>query len=198
MTRFVVEMQFRADSERLAWARPAHLRYWERLADRGFLLGGGLFADESGGLLLCDAPDEPALRRVVDADPYVVHGLVQRLVVRAWNVMVGLPGPASRPAARPVTPEALGLTMASSGPAGSLVKRIDNGARIARPVIPEQTRTLTAHEQRIAGLMLAGKTNREIAAQFSVSARAVELHITSMYRKLGINRRAQLAGALQG
>ena len=57
-------------------------------------------------------------------------------------------------------------------------------------------RQLTAHEQRIASLIVTGRTNREIAAQFRVTVRAVELHITSIYRKLGINRRAQLAGAL--
>lgn len=62
-----------------------------------------------------------------------------------------------------------------------------------RPAIHED---LTAHERRIATLMLDGMTNRQIAERFTVSTRAIELHITRIYRKLGIRRRAQLATVL--
>jgi DNA-binding CsgD family transcriptional regulator/uncharacterized protein YciI len=55
---------------------------------------------------------------------------------------------------------------------------------------------LTAHEERIAGMMVDGLTNRRIAEALSVSTRAVELHITRIYLKLSIRRRAQLAPAL--
>lgn len=44
--------------------------------------------------------------------------------------------------------------------------------------------------------MIAGNTNRQIAGQLRVSPRAVEFHLTTIYRKLGIARRAQLAAAL--
>ncbi|GGZ57709.1 hypothetical protein GCM10010371_16430 [Streptomyces subrutilus] len=55
---------------------------------------------------------------------------------------------------------------------------------------------LSAHEWRVARLMLAGLTNRQIADRFTVSPRAVEQHITRIYQKLSISRRAQLAMAL--
>jgi DNA-binding NarL/FixJ family response regulator len=55
---------------------------------------------------------------------------------------------------------------------------------------------LTAHEVRIASMMLDGMTNKQIADAFTVSTRAVELHITRIYRKLDIRRRAQLAAAM--
>ncbi|WP_096059133.1 ATP-binding protein [Carbonactinospora thermoautotrophica] len=57
-------------------------------------------------------------------------------------------------------------------------------------------RALTAHEYRIAQLAAEGRTNREIAEAFFVTQRTVELHLTNVYRKLGITRRAQLATAL--
>ena len=41
-------------------------------------------------------------------------------------------------------------------------------------------------------LASAGHTNRQIAREFNVSPRAIEFHLTSLYVKLGINRRAQL------
>ena len=190
MARFVVEMAFEVEDERLDEVRPAHRRYWEDLATRGVLLGGGLYTDESGGLMLCEAADDAALRRLVDDDPYVRGKLVRSVKIREWHVLVG---GLTRPAGRTPEPQQLGFTMGSGK--GSLISRIENGPRISRAAVAAG-RALTAHEHRIAALIVVGKTNREIATQFRVSVRAVELHITSIYRKLGINRRAQLASAL--
>ncbi|MEV6241984.1 LuxR family transcriptional regulator [Lentzea sp. NPDC051838] len=52
---------------------------------------------------------------------------------------------------------------------------------------------LTPHESRIVELALEGETNREIATRFNVTQRAVELHLTRIYRKAGISRRVQLS-----
>lgn len=60
---------------------------------------------------------------------------------------------------------------------------------------PEGTE-LTPHELRIAEQVVQGRTNREIAQGFLVTSRAVEQHLTRIYRKLGIARRSQLAAAL--
>ena len=51
---------------------------------------------------------------------------------------------------------------------------------------------LTPSEQRVATLAAAGLTTREIAAQLFMSAKTVEAHLTSTYRKVGIRSRAQL------
>jgi DNA-binding CsgD family transcriptional regulator/uncharacterized protein YciI len=192
MTRFVVEMRFSEDSEQLARQRPAHRAYWERLAVGGVLVGGGLFAGEAGGMLLCEVTDEQELRGIIGADPYSVTGLLSAIRIREWHVMVGT----ENAAGVDEIPELLGLTTVGTAPSATLVRRIENEVRIVRSSFCQGEKPLTAHEHRIAGMMVGGKTNREIAAQFRVSTRAVELHITSMYRKLGINRRAQLAGAL--
>ncbi|WP_237047985.1 LuxR C-terminal-related transcriptional regulator [Lentzea guizhouensis] len=42
-------------------------------------------------------------------------------------------------------------------------------------------------------LALDGETNRAIATRFNVTQRAVELHLTRVYRKVGISRRVQLS-----
>jgi DNA-binding NarL/FixJ family response regulator len=52
---------------------------------------------------------------------------------------------------------------------------------------------LTPHESRIVRLALDGETNRAIASRFNVTQRAVELHLTRVYRKTGISRRVQLS-----
>ena len=42
-----------------------------------------------------------------------------------------------------------------------------------------------------------GPTNREIAQELFVTQRTVEVHLTSIYRKLGIGSRSQLGAALR-
>ena len=57
---------------------------------------------------------------------------------------------------------------------------------------------LTAAEQRVADLIAGGATNREAAAALFVSVRTVETHVASVYRKLGVRTRAELARKLSG
>jgi len=56
--------------------------------------------------------------------------------------------------------------------------------------------SLTPSERRVAEMAAEGPTNREIAQALFVTQRTVEVHLTSIYRKLAINSRSQLAAAL--
>ena len=56
--------------------------------------------------------------------------------------------------------------------------------------------SLTPSERRVAELAAEGPTNREIAQELFVTPKTVEVHLSSVYRKLGISSRSQLAGAL--
>jgi len=55
---------------------------------------------------------------------------------------------------------------------------------------------LTESERRVAELAASGLTNREVAAQLFMSPKTVEANISRVYRKLGINSRAQLGARL--
>jgi DNA-binding NarL/FixJ family response regulator len=56
--------------------------------------------------------------------------------------------------------------------------------------------SLTPSERRIAELAAEGSTNRDIAQTLYVTPKTVEVHLTSVYRKLGISTRAKLSAAL--
>ena len=56
--------------------------------------------------------------------------------------------------------------------------------------------SLTDAEQRIADLVALGHTNSEIAKLLYITVSTVEQHLTRMYRKVGVNDRAQLASVL--
>jgi DNA-binding NarL/FixJ family response regulator len=48
-------------------------------------------------------------------------------------------------------------------------------------------------ETRISELAAAGRSNKEIAAEIYLSLKTVEAHLSSIYRKLGLRSRTELA-----
>lgn len=60
-----------------------------------------------------------------------------------------------------------------------------------------EQRGLTPREQEIALLLLKGKLLKECAADLDISTDTVKYHTKNIYRKLGINGRSELTGALE-
>jgi DNA-binding CsgD family transcriptional regulator/tetratricopeptide (TPR) repeat protein len=69
------------------------------------------------------------------------------------------------------------------------------GAR-PRRVALAGVESLTPSERRVAEMAAEGPTNREIAQALFVSPKTVEIHLSSVYRKLGISSRSQLPATL--
>jgi len=90
--------------------------------------------------------------------------------------------------------------------AATLQKSLEEFEKLGTPLWVEQARraagrvdrradrgdTLTDAERRIAELVAAGMSNREVAAKLFVSAKTVEVHLSRIYRKLAIRSRAEL------
>ena len=95
-----------------------------------------------------------------------------------------------------------GLELATSCGAVPLAERAETellatGAR-PRRIALSGIESLTPSERRVAKLAAEGKTNREIAQALFVTPKTVEVHLSSVYRKLEISSRRQLAGSLAG
>ena len=69
------------------------------------------------------------------------------------------------------------------------------GAR-PRKVVQTGLETLTASERRVAQLAAEDMSNKDIAQALFVTVKTVEVHLSSVYRKLDISSRRQLAPTL--
>jgi DNA-binding CsgD family transcriptional regulator len=94
-----------------------------------------------------------------------------------------------------------GLDLAGRLGAGLLVERA-RSELVAMGRRPRRTAVtgidaLTGSERRVADLAATGMTNREIAQSLFVTTRTVEIHLSAVYRKLGIDSRSGLRDALR-
>jgi len=62
-----------------------------------------------------------------------------------------------------------------------------------RAAAPAGAPRLSAREREVARAVAEGATNREVAARMYLSDKTIERHLSSVYRKLGIRSRTQLA-----
>jgi DNA-binding CsgD family transcriptional regulator len=88
-------------------------------------------------------------------------------------------------------------TMCGAAPlaARAETELLATGAR-PRRIALSGVESLTPSERRVAQMAAEGQTNREVAQALFVSPKTVEVHLSSVYRKLEIHSRSQLPGAL--
>lgn len=56
---------------------------------------------------------------------------------------------------------------------------------------------LTIQEKKIVHFISEGKTNKEIANELAISLSTIKTHINNIYKKTGVNSRAQLLNSLK-
>lgn len=82
-------------------------------------------------------------------------------------------------------------------PLQSRVRRLlDRMGEAPRRDQTEALAVLTAAERRVALLALEGLSNRQIAEQLGVTVKAVESHLSKVYRKLGLRSRGALVASI--
>ena len=91
MAVFVVELAFDQDESARLAVRPAHREYLKVLFDQGSLVMSGPLADDSGAILVYEAPDSGVVEAILAADPYSRSGGVRRVSLREWTPIFGYP-----------------------------------------------------------------------------------------------------------
>ena len=79
---------------------------------------------------------------------------------------------------------------------GRVRRLLDRLGEQPRKVQTEAMAALTVSERRVARMAADGLTNRQIANELVVTVKAVEWHLSHVYRKLGISSRTNLAATL--
>ncbi|GAB3775330.1 DNA-binding CsgD family transcriptional regulator [Nocardioides ginsengisegetis] len=79
---------------------------------------------------------------------------------------------------------------------GRVRRLLERLGETPRRVQGEALAALTMSERKVARLAAQGLTNRQIAEELVVTVKAVEWHLSHVYRKLGIRSRTRLAATL--
>ena len=87
---FVLELAFDDNPERLDY-RTAHRELIRGAAERGEVLGGGPFADETGALVILTAATKEEAEAFVADDPYYSAPGVTVVSLRDWNLVTRHP-----------------------------------------------------------------------------------------------------------
>jgi DNA-binding NarL/FixJ family response regulator len=90
----------------------------------------------------------------------------------------------------PVPPPDLEVTPFSVGDRDYVIFRFDAAEPRAAPPSPPN---MTAAEWAVVRLVLDGRSNQDIATERGVAVRTIINQLSSVYRKLGVNSRAELA-----
>jgi hypothetical protein len=66
----------------------AHAGFVDGLVERGTMVMGGPFADNSGTMILLEGVDAAAAERLVADDPFILNGVFVLEEVREWTIFV--------------------------------------------------------------------------------------------------------------
>jgi DNA-binding CsgD family transcriptional regulator len=69
-------------------------------------------------------------------------------------------------------------------------------AQLSVPATPPSPAPLTARQLAVAEAVADGKSNRQVARELYITVKTVEYHVSQIFAKLGIDARADIAGAL--
>jgi DNA-binding CsgD family transcriptional regulator len=99
-------------------------------------------------------------------------------------------------AAKEALEQALGIFQRLGAPLWAEATSAELGRVGLRPAAPVGASGITAAEARVAELVAAGRSNREVAGELFMSPKTVEAHLSRIYRKLEVRSRAELAHKL--
>ena len=89
MAWFTVDTTYTDDTALLDAVRPAHREWLSGHVESGRVLGGGPWADGSGGFFILAAADAAEVDEVLAKDPYTTERVAASRVIREWTIVLG-------------------------------------------------------------------------------------------------------------
>jgi uncharacterized protein YciI len=83
--RFAAVIEYSQDKAKIAEVRPTHRQYLTGLKETGRLAAAGPFTDDSGALIVYEAPSKEEAEALLRADPFHQAGIFLRWQLRPWN-----------------------------------------------------------------------------------------------------------------
>ena len=76
--KFAAIIEYLQDKARIAEVRPVHRQYLASLRERGQLVASGPFTDDSGALIIYEAPTREEAEKLLQGDPFHQSGIFVR------------------------------------------------------------------------------------------------------------------------
>jgi uncharacterized protein YciI len=86
--KFAAIIEYLQDKARVAELRPVHRQYLASLRERGQLVASGPFTDDSGALIIYEAPSREEAEKLLRGDPFHAGGIFVRWQLRPWNPVI--------------------------------------------------------------------------------------------------------------
>jgi DNA-binding NarL/FixJ family response regulator len=125
--------------------------------------------------------------------PIVILSKVKSPAQLGRAMQSGVNGYICLPARRALILEILRLVLSGGAyfPASILIDRIqEDAAPGSRRIVPEDApRSLTPRQKDVLGLLVDGRTNREIAGSLGISEATAKLHVSALLRAMDVRTR---------
>jgi uncharacterized protein YciI len=86
--KFAAVIEYAQDKGKIAEVRPVHRQYLAKLKAAGQLAASGPFTDDSGALIVYEAPSREEAEKLLQRDPFCTAGIFLRWQLRPWNTVI--------------------------------------------------------------------------------------------------------------
>ena len=86
--KFAAIIEYSQDKAKIAALRPVHRQYLASLRERGQLAASGPFTDDSGALIIYEAPSREQAETLLQGDPFHQGGIFLQYQLRPWNPVI--------------------------------------------------------------------------------------------------------------
>jgi uncharacterized protein len=86
--KFAAIIEYTQDKAKVQALRPTHRQYLTKLKENGQLAATGPFTDDTGALIIYEAPTREDAEKLLQNDPFNQGGVFLTYQLRPWNTVM--------------------------------------------------------------------------------------------------------------